>query len=139
MILSLVVLCLGVLIGTQFTGLAEAAPLPNKTATVEQGNVPLSSDDAMGIQRFICRISEVDEWVDGVSSILIGCFPGDGDIAFFAEPTSDPKRAARILGIALTAQAVGKPVFIDYDPANTNVVGCSSGNCRNIFRIGMYN
>ena len=98
LVLAAMVLGLGVFFGVQLTGQAEAAP----TQTTTTGNVLQSPEQTTGIKRLECHISEVNEGIGGTD---IGCSPGDGDIWIFDQPTSDPKRAARVLSIALTAVA----------------------------------
>ena len=102
--------------------------------------VVLNPVGATVAKRFDCTIMEVDEWVDSdKGSVLIGCNPGDGTISFFAQSTNDAKRASRILAIALTAVSLNKKVWIQYDPDEKNVTGCSVANCRMIIGMGMNN
>lgn len=128
-------LVLGSILGSRMIGQAEAATTPS----VASSAVARPDGETAAIKRFTCTIKEVDEWVDNGSSLLIGCNPGDGAIVFFSQATADAKRTARILAITLTALSLGKPIWIEYDPDNTTVVGCSPSNCRTIIAMGMNN
>lgn len=131
--LSAVILCLGVMIGIQFTNLAEAAPV---RSSVSQTEIFQSSPNAPHLEYHECVVARVHEWDgDRGPSVMIGCSNPAGAIEFFAQPLTDTKRAARILSIALTARVLNKPIGIDYDLDDTNVLGCSPGNCRNIYRM----
>ena len=55
-----------------------------------------------------------------------------GGIVFFAVPTSDANRAARMLAMFQTALAAGRGLTIFYDPADSSGVayGCAASDCR---------
>ena len=58
--------------------------------------------------------------------------PGSA-ISFFAAPTSDPQRAARLLSVLLTAHAADKRVNVVYDTADSGAAfGCLVSDCRPI-------
>jgi hypothetical protein len=135
MALSVVVLCLGVFSGTQFTNRVKA------TTVASQTEISQLAPNALAFEYQECNVGIVYEWIHYVDqpaseepSVMIECLNASG-IRYFAQPLTDSKRAARILSIALTARALNKPLGIDYDLNDTNVVGCSSGNCRNIVRV----
>lgn len=131
MALSAVVLCLGVFIGVQLTDLAWAEG-ESINMTAEPPNSIMPSQSSATLREHTCTAFDIFEWNDGQPAVMFGCAPGDGAIAFFTQPASDSKKAARILSLLLTAKAIGKPVIVFYDSAQTNVVGCSPENCRNI-------
>lgn len=134
-LLVVLLLMLGRVLGSHMIGQAEAASAP----AVAPSALVRPAGETAAIKRFTCTIKEVDEWVDNGNSVLIGCNPGDGNISFFVQPTTDPRRAARILAITLTAISLGKSIWVEYDPANTTVVGCNPSNCRTIVAMGMNN
>lgn len=71
--------------------------------------------------------------------VLVTCKVADGNIKHFTTDTSDSRFAARVLSIALTAQATAsKTVYIDYDPADTAGLQCDASICRKISSIGFF-
>jgi len=132
-----VILVIGIIIGLQLMG-AAAASTPSSAegvpaqATGSQASSLEPSDTA---DWYVC-----DPWKVATysSRVHVECFVADGVIKYFAAPTSDYKNAARVLSLALTAQAAGSQVEILYDPADdTSGVpyGCLAGNCRPILGI----
>jgi hypothetical protein len=85
-----------------------------------------------------CNIANVAVYNDRVHvSCHNGAAPG-GDIKFFAAPTSDSTRVARILSVLLTAQTLGKHIFLGYDTAaNGSAYGCQTSNCRPIIWVAI--
>lgn len=128
-------LMLGMVSGLRFAVPIEIMRAQSTTSAIH----PLDLERTTAAKRFDCTISEVIEWVDNGSSVLIGCQPGDGTTSFFAQSTADPRRAARVLALTLTAVSLGKQVWIQYDPDDTNVTGCKVSNCRMIIGMGMAN
>lgn len=55
-----------------------------------------------------------------------------GGIYYFAVPTSDINRAARMLAMFQTALAAGRQLTVFYDAADTSGVayGCAASDCR---------
>ena len=136
LVLAAVVLGLGVFFGARLTGLAWAAPGLSETKT--DSPISTQAPEAVPPHRyFTCPKVDIREWDDTVGAILLGCIPSDGNIVFFAQSTTDSKRAARVLSMALQAQATGKSLIIGYDPGNVNTIGCSPDNCRNIENIAV--
>lgn len=139
--LAVMVLGMGVFFGVRLTGLAWAAPVPPNMNTVQTVALPAAlRAENFNIRNFTCPAYNIWEWTfddNRTGSVIIYCIQADGEINFFAQGISDAKRAARILSIALTAQALGKPLVIDYDLDDVNLEGCSPVNCRKIYRLGI--
>ena len=127
--------------GSQSVHSAQAASSLGKgVAAQDTGLVSHSSiRTPAGLQRFTCTITEVGTGTISVYNyVVVGCSPPDGTIKFFATDTSDWKRSARFLSVALTAQATGKTVYVDYDPSDVTGVPCDvNGGCREMLTIGI--
>ena len=66
----------------------------------------------------------------------------DGSIWYFAHPTDSFSgyTASRMLAVAQTAYALGKPVWIYYvSGSSSNPPGCNTGDCRLLTGISMVN
>lgn len=86
---------------------------------------------------FTCTISEIAVHRNA-DRIHIRCNPGDGDISFFAAPSSgsDAVRANQFLTLANTAYALGKTINIWYETDQTlNPPGCLTTDCRGIIAL----
>ena len=67
--------------------------------------------------------------------------PGDG-IWYFAHPTGSFSgyTASRLLAVAQTAYALGRPVWVYYvSSTSSNPSGCNTGDCRLLTGISMVN
>lgn len=129
--------CLSMIVGVWLTGQAKAAP-PQSTAIMNVASAP--AETGVNTVRRECQVTHVFEFVHVDQSVLITCAtPVEEKISSFSQPLSDPLRASHMMAMALTAIATGKMLLIDYEPANTDVVGCSPENCRNIFELGIKN
>lgn len=64
--------------------------------------------------------------------IHVRCSVAVSGIVYFAAPTSNNNRAARILAILSTAVAASHDLRIYYDPADTSgaSIGCAASDCR---------
>ncbi|MFN8492358.1 MAG: hypothetical protein U0350_32455 [Caldilineaceae bacterium] len=110
LVLAVVVLGLGVFFGARLTGMVWAA------SELQAKNV--SPSTTADHRQFTCQPFDIYEEGDA-KGIYIGCVPGDGAITlFFQSYTSDPKRAARILSMAMNAKAMGKTLTMSYDLAD---------------------
>jgi hypothetical protein len=80
---------------------------------------------------------------------IVGTFPdrvnvycgneAPGGIVDFSAPTSDSRNANRILSIMLTAKALGRNLFIYYNPnGDGSAFGCPVVGCRPIDGIELY-
>lgn len=64
--------------------------------------------------------------------VHVRCSVPVSGIVYFAAPTSNNNRAARLLALLGTALAAGRDVTIYYDPADTSgtTIGCAANDCR---------
>lgn len=65
--------------------------------------------------------------------VHVSCNPAVGSITYFAYcSTQNPGLADRFLSVFTTAKALGKVLYIYYDPNDTSgtACGCGSGDCR---------
>jgi hypothetical protein len=142
MALSLVVLCLGVFIGTQFTGLAEAAP-PQLTEARQgervdaslQEAAPNAPSDQMLVECTV-RAVGVNYITNDVGIHITNCTPSTDAITAFVVIGTDTKKANQVLSVGLTARATGRPVGLIYDTTDTNGLACSN-YCRKLLTIAM--
>jgi hypothetical protein len=83
-----------------------------------------------------CTIENVVVWIERVH---VKCTVAADDIQWFAAPTSNSKRAARVLSLLLTAQATGNQVSVRYDTLDTSgtAYGCLESNCRPILAVAI--
>ncbi len=120
-------LLLGIVLGPWLVGSLSGVALSEEVA------VPAQEVEPAAPVSHVCNISEVGVFDN---RIHIKCYTGgppSGDIVYFAAPTSDTQRAARLLSLMLTADAAGKRVYVAYDTAASGVAfGCQVANCRPI-------
>jgi hypothetical protein len=71
--------------------------------------------------------------------IHVRCNPGDGAITYFAFSVANPD-VSRILSLAATAVAAGRPLLIYYDPNDLSgaALGCTNDNCRLILGVELF-
>ncbi|MFD0363042.1 hypothetical protein ACFQZZ_16480 [Nocardia sp. GCM10030253] len=117
-------------------GAIAVAPDPVNEAGSYRRNESLNTDVHLVAVTFItCTPIGVATYKDRVH---VRCAAAVGGIRFFAVSTSDAAHAARILSVISTAQAAGRTLGIDYDPADTRGTsfGCQSHDCRTIISVG---
>jgi hypothetical protein len=131
---------LGILIAPVFSGLIPAAFLAGDQAALAQSGSPesipadLLDPDAPNISIYTCTPDFVGELSNRVHVHCTIAAPGG--VYWFATPTSDSKRAARIFSLMLTAAAAAKNVRVYYDDAASGAsYGCSISDCRPILFI----
>jgi hypothetical protein len=73
--------------------------------------------------------------------VHVECSSSVGRIKFFAFPTADNGKSARVLSLLSTAQVAGRTLTILYDPADASgqAYGCLVGDCRPILGVGFGN
>lgn len=121
-------LLLGIVLGPWLVGSLSGVALSEEVAAV-----PAQEVEPAAPAGHICNISEVGIFDN---RIHIRCYTGGepgGAITYFAAPTSDTQRAARLLSMMLTADAAGKRLFVAYDTAASGAAfSCAVSNCRPI-------
>lgn len=72
--------------------------------------------------------------------VHVRCSVPVSGIVYFAVPTSNNNRAARVLALLGTALAAGRDITIFYDPADTSgtAVGCAATDCRLIQAVEIF-
>lgn len=72
--------------------------------------------------------------------IHVRCSTPVSGILYFAAPTSNNNRAARLLALASTAVAASHNINIFYDPADTSgtAIGCQASDCRLIQSLELF-
>jgi len=131
---------LGMLIAPVFTGLLPAVVPAGSQAALAQSGAPetiptnLQDGDAPDFSVFTCNPDFVGEFTNRVH---VHCnTPALNGVYWFATPTSDSKRAARIFSLLLTAAAAAKNVRVYYDDAASGAsFGCAVSDCRPILYI----
>ncbi len=131
---------LGVLLAPVLGGLFAAVVPAGEQAALAQSSDPqaipaeLLGPDAPDFVVFTCNPDYVGELG---SRVHVHCTtPATGGIYWFATPTSDSKRSARIFSLMLTAAAATKNVRVYYDTnASGASFGCSFVDCRPILYI----
>jgi heme A synthase len=131
---------LGVLLGPAVSAQLAGLKSGDSPAAAAQAGDPqaippeLAGPDAPNFSTFVCTPDFVGEFIDRVH---VHCtVAASGTIWWFATPTSDSKRAARIYSTLLTALASAKNVRVYYDPAASGAAyGCSFSNCRPILYL----
>ena len=115
--------------------------LPNSESKVDQSALAqvgspdaipasINSPDEPDFLLHLCTPDFVGEFIDRVH---VHCTTAaQTTIHWFATPTSDAKRAARVYSTLLTAIAAGKNVRIYYDDISGAAFGCSYSDCRPI-------
>jgi hypothetical protein len=128
-----VIICLGILVGTQFGGTASAtAP---SISDVEPGSLSVDSVPMSPTQQWsLCFPDKVATYT---TRLHIKCATDIDGIYFFAVPISDSKHAARMLATMLTAHATGQWTSVLFDPADTSNLppGCLAVDCRLLHAI----
>ena len=125
---------LGIVLGHFITNLASEFHILTNQSNEAQAADPISpavlspdSPEAL----FTCTPSYIGEFDNRVH---VRCsIAASGGIYYFATPTSDSKRAARVLSVFMTAKALGKNLRMYYNPnANGSSFGCGFSDCRPI-------
>jgi hypothetical protein len=132
-ILYLALFLVGVLVSPLLSSLLpNSQPKVDQSALAQAGSpdaVPNSPDEP-DFSLHLCTPDYVGEFIDRVH---VHCTTAaDSTIHWFATPTSDSKRAARVYSTLLTAIAAGKNVRIYYDNISGAAFGCSYSDCRPI-------
>ena len=130
-----VLVVFGLLAGSFFAGRLLAGPEVAK-AHAEVNPVSPASPEAS----FYC-------WVNNVAAfdnrIHLRCTISSGDgVLYYAHPTgsSNGYTASRMLAVAQTAFALGKPVWVYYvSSSSSNPPGCNIGDCRLLTGVSMVN
>lgn len=130
-------LAIGIVIGLQLMNVAAASTPTSADGAPAQaaGSQATSLEPSDTTDWYVCTPWKVATYS---SRVHVECLVADDGIKYFAAPTSDYKNAARVLSLALTAQATGSDVEILYDPLDdTSGVpyGCQAGNCRPLLGI----
>ena len=125
----------GLLVGSFFAGRLLTG---TEGAQAQAGIDPVSPT---GIESsFACTIVNVAAF-DNRIHVRCSASPGDG-IYYYAHPTGsfDGYTASRLLAVAQTAFALGKPVWVYYESSSSsNPPGCNTGDCRLLTGISMVN
>jgi len=124
----LVIVLLGILIGSQAAGLAPA------TALAQSAPSTVSEDGVGLLTNYVFEPANVAIFSN---RIHVKCEVPNGSIGFFAYPLTDAKQANRILSLLLTAEAANDRIVVSYDASDTSgtAFGCQSGDCRTIQAI----
>ena len=125
---------LGLLAGSFFAGRLLAGP------ESVQAHAELSPVSPTGLESHYCTINNVAAF-DNRIHVRCSTSPGDG-IWYFAHPTGsfNGYTASRLLAVAQTAYALGKPVHIYYvSSTSSNPPGCYTTDCRLLTGISMVN
>ena len=126
---------LGLLAGSFFAGRLLAGPEVAKDSAETASVSPASPE-----MSYYCNIERVAAYVDRIH-VRCTTSPGDG-VWYFAHPTSssDGYTANRLLAVAQTAFALGKPVWVWYAfSSDSNPPGCNTGDCRLLYALEMVN
>jgi hypothetical protein len=130
-----VLVVLGLLAGSFFAGRLLARPEVAK-AHVEETYLSPSSTEAS----FYCSVNNVAAFDN---RIHVRCTVSSGDgVLYYAHPTgsSNGYTASRMLAVAQTAYALGKPVWVYYvSSSSSNPPGCNTGDCRLLTGVSMVN
>lgn len=125
----------GLLAGSFFAGRLLAGPEGATAHAVVNPASPTSIEAS-----FYCWINNVAAF-DNRIHLRCSASPGDG-IWYFAHPTASSSgyTASRILAVAQTAYALGKPVWVYYvSTSSSNPPGCNLGDCRLLTGVSMVN
>jgi len=130
-----VVLCSITLLGARSTGQAKAA-----SPRIEQNVVTtseLAPNAPVGLVTIHCTVADVGlNYIDNVAYMhAINCSPSTGVIEFFGVIGADTKKGNQLLSVGLTAIATGKPVWLLYDPNDTNIP--FPANNRKVLNFGL--
>jgi hypothetical protein len=131
---------LGILIAPVITGLNPAVyPAGDQAALAQSGaleSIPaeLQDADAPALSIYGCTPDFVGEMSNRVHVHCTVAAPGG--VWWFASPTSDWKRSARVFSLMLTAAAAAKNVRVYYDDTASGAsYGCAVSDCRPITYI----
>jgi hypothetical protein len=125
----------GLLAGSFFAGRLLTGPQGAK-AHAEVTSVSPASLEAS----FSCYVNNVAAF-DNRIHLRCSTSP-DGNIWYYAYPTgsSNGYTASRMLAVAQTAYALGKPVWVYYvSSSSSNPPGCYTGDCRLLTGVSMVN
>jgi len=130
----LVAILLGLALGPALSWLGGWLRPPAAQAAEPPVAAAVAPDSPQAV--YTCTPSYVGEFIQRVH---VQCTaPAEGTIYWFATPTSDSKRAARVLSVMLTARSLGKNLRIYYDSAASGAsYGCQASDCRPINYIEM--
>lgn len=130
-LLMVAVVLAGLLLGpVLIDGLALVVSPSHALAVAPQQIDPASPDAPTGT--LDCNIREIGAFSN---RIHVRCWNGAGAIQYFATPTSDAQKSARMLSLLLTASAAGKHVFVAYSDTPDASYGCQAGDCRPIIHL----
>jgi len=132
-------LLLGPAVGAQLAGMkAGGSPAAAAQSGDPQAVPPeLTGPDAPDFTTFVCTPTIAGEFINRVHVRCSAAVPTT-NIVYFATPTSDSKRAARIYSTLLTAIAAAKNVRVYYNAGDTTTgppFGCGSNDCRPILYL----
>jgi hypothetical protein len=130
-----VLVVVGLLAGSYFAGRVLTRP---QVATV---HAEAPSFSPAGIEAsFYCYLNNVAAF-DNRIHLRCSTSPGDG-IGYYAHPTNSSSgyTASRMLAVAQTAYALGKPVWVYYvSSSSSNPPGCNTTDCRLLTGVSMVN
>ena len=129
LLLAISLLIIGALIGQAFSGVnVYAAPQTAKQSESQTQTLNAPVD----LKGFECQVATVG--VDP-NRIVTHCLPLDGAIGWYSLPTNnDPKHAARVLAVLLTAKSTNKLVSLAYDTQDTTTCP-DPNNCRRLWSV----
>lgn len=129
-------LLLGPAVGAQLAGLKTGGSPAAAAQSGDPQAIPpeLTGPNAPDFTTYVCNPDFVGEFI---TRVHVHCtVAAAGGIWWFATPTSDSKRAARIYSTLLTAIASGKTVRVYYNTTdNGEKFGCGFSNCRPILYL----
>jgi hypothetical protein len=131
----LVIICLGILAGTQLRGTASATAL-SPDEMVSQARTEQAVLMSPNAEWHLCVPESVATYT---TRIHIECATAIGNIKYFAVPTSESKHAARMLATMLTAHAAGMTASILFEPDDTSDLppGCLEADCRLLLAVAV--
>jgi hypothetical protein len=125
----------GLLAGSFFAGRLLAGS-GAATAHAEVTSVSPASPEVS----FYCNVDNVAAF-DNRIHVRCSSSPGGG-VKYFAHPTGSTSgyTASRMLAVAQTAYALGRPVWVYYvSSSSSNPPGCNTGDCRLLTGVSMVN
>lgn len=130
-----VLVVFGLLAGSFFAGRLLAEP------EVAQAHAEITSASPTSIEAsFYCTVNNVAAFDNRIH--LRCTLPSSEGATYFAHPTgsSNGYTASRMLAVAQTAYALGKPVWVYYvSSSSSNPPGCNLGDCRLLTGVSMVN
>ena len=130
-----VVAVFGLLAGSFVAGRLLARPEVAKAHAEDTYASPASLEAS-----FKCTVNNVAAF-DNRIHVRCSTSPGD-NIWYYAYPTgsSNGYTASRMLAVAQTAYALGKPLYVYYvSSSSSNPPGCNIGDCRLLTGVSMVN